>query len=69
MRRGGGESVWGDPGESAVEDGAYCPQAASLCGIEVPPSEREEFTRAVNALGLVCENETEAPAVRLLLGR
>jgi threonine dehydratase len=39
-----------------------------LCGLEVPPAERGEFVAAVDALGLVYEDETASPAARLLLG-
>jgi threonine dehydratase len=39
-----------------------------LCGLEVPESDRPEFARTVDALGLVYEDETASPAARLLLG-
>jgi threonine dehydratase len=38
-----------------------------LCGLEVPESDRSEFVRTVDALGLVYEDETASPAARLLL--
>lgn len=39
-----------------------------LCGLEVPPLERDELIRTLDQLGYVYEDETESPAARLLLG-
>ena len=39
-----------------------------LCGLEVPPTERDEFVRTLDGLGLAYEDETESPAARLLMG-
>jgi threonine dehydratase len=39
-----------------------------LCGFEVPVSDRPAFVRAIDALGLPYEEETDSPAARLLLG-
>jgi threonine dehydratase len=39
-----------------------------LCGLEVPPAERDELTRALAGVGLSHEEETGSAAARLLLG-
>jgi threonine dehydratase len=39
-----------------------------LCGLEVPPGERGELARALDALGFPYEDETASAAARLLLG-
>lgn len=39
-----------------------------LCGLEVPPLERDELARALDALGFPYEDETASAAARLLLG-
>jgi threonine dehydratase len=39
-----------------------------LCALEVPPPERTELLKTLDALGFPYEDETQSPAARLLLG-
>jgi threonine dehydratase len=39
-----------------------------LCALEVPPAERAELRKTLDALGFGYDEETESPAARLLLG-